>query len=368
MTMATSARAFTDFQRHPRHMSFADFLALTPTERIWLARRSGDGDPELPVADRVRVFVAFARPRTCVPMILAFQLGLEFAGIHQDWRTALGSVAFFAIGMIANLFNIYSDIGEDSANLPMRVFRLIGYGRARLLRDTVALCALTLLAAAFSTPLFLGAVVLALVGAHQYSLRPLRLKERPVLGILLFATVVAYPFVSIVALAPDALARLKDWRLLVAGLYLLVWFCAKGLVKNVPDFAGDAAVRLSTSATVSASRARAARTAAVVTLVVYAGVAVPIAVGAFPIRVLFALLWLPVIAWQGVRLIRADTMSAGNAVLRTDMLVSTGFLASLVLLIDPAPANIAVVAVGAVLIVVADLLRLDSRTERDAAA
>ncbi|MGW0246620.1 UbiA family prenyltransferase [Nocardia goodfellowii] len=364
--MSTPAPARRGFHGYALNLgSFTDFLALPLNERIWLARRSGDGSAAMSTLTRARVFVAFSRPRTCVPMIFAFQLGLAFAGIEQDWRSALGSIAFFLVGMIANLFNIYSDIGEDSSNMPMRVYQLVGYGRARLLRHTTVLCGLVMLAAAASTPLFFAAMLLALVGAHQYSLRPLRLKERPVLGILLFATVVAYPFVSIVALAPDFRTRITDPRLLVAGAYLLLWFCAKGLVKNVPDFSGDADVRLATSATVWGSRRRAARTAAVASVVVYAGIAVPVLVGAFPARLLLALLWLPVILWQGVRLVRAETMIEGNNVLRADMLVSTGFLASLVLLIDPAAATVAVVAAGAVLIAVSDLLRLDSRTKED---
>ncbi|WP_040796888.1 UbiA family prenyltransferase [Nocardia higoensis] len=362
---SVAADALTEYQLHPARMSFDNFLALPLTERIWLARRSGDGSSRMRARDRARIFLAFSRPRTCVPMVFAFQLGLQFAGIGQSLHATLGATAFFAIGMIANLFNIYSDIGEDSANMPMRVYHLIGYGRTRLLWHTTALCVLTLATAAFAGPLFLGVIVLALVGAHQYSLRPLRLKERPVLGILLFATVVAYPFGAIVALAPDVWSRVTDPAFILACLYLLVWFCAKGLVKNVPDFAGDADVRLATSATVWGSRTRAARGAAVVTVAVYAGIALPVIAGAFPVRVLFALLWLPLIIWQGVRLIRAESMSEGNEVLRTDMLISTGFLASLILLVEPTPAGLVVVALGAALTVAADLLRLDSRTEED---
>ncbi|MFC8528648.1 UbiA family prenyltransferase [Nocardia sp. NPDC057227] len=344
--------------------TFADFLAMPVAQRVTLVRES-TGEQRLSWPLRARLYVAFSRPRTCVPMIFAFQLGAEFTGIEQTWRTAIGLAVFFVVGAIANLFNIYTDIEEDSANMPARVFHLSRYGRKRLLRDTYVLCALVVAAAACVSPAFLLTSIVALIGAHQYSCRPLRLKERPVLGILMFATVIAYPFAGIAALAPDIGVRALDSALLFASLYLLLWFCAKGLVKNVPDFEGDAGARLSTSATVTGSRDRAARTAAVASIIAYAGIAVPVALEAFPPRALFTLLWLPIVIWQGIRLIRADTMTAGNNVLRTDMLVSAGFLASLILLLDCTAANVTVVLVGMALIAIADALRLDTRTKQD---
>ncbi|MBF6333043.1 UbiA family prenyltransferase [Nocardia transvalensis] len=347
----------------PGFLTADRFLQLPAAQRSAWARDSR-GD-RLKWWTRLRMFIAFSRPRTCVPGMLAFQLGLQLLDIPQSWRALVGLAVTFAISAIANLFNTYTDVDEDSENVPNRVFLMAVYGRARLLWHTWALCVVTLAASAAVGPLYFAVVLLALAGAHQYSFRPLRMKCRPLLGIALFATVVAYPFATIVAIAPQHVSRIFDFSFLVAAGYLFVWFCAKGLVKNVPDYFGDARARVLTSATVFGSREVAAAVAASATVAVYVGVFVPVAVGAMPVAALLAWLWMPVVLWQGRRLLAADTVRAGNDVLRTDMIVSCGFLATLILASRPTPANAGVVAVGALVILVSDAFQLDTRRKQD---
>jgi ubiquinone/menaquinone biosynthesis methyltransferase len=198
---------------------------------------------------------------------------------------------------------------------------------------------------------------------HQYSFRPLRMKARPVLGLYVFAQAVVGPFLLGWFVHGVRVPTGPVWAMLA---YLFVWFVAKGLFKNVPDYEGDRAVGLRTSATVLPSRTAAARVAAAVTVAVYLALPVLLPLGAIRARVLFALPLTVVAAAQAWSLVRARDGAQANDVLRRDMVLSSVFLGVVLLLQAPTWTSAALVAVGIVVIAGTDLLAMDSRRAADA--
>ena len=55
-------------------------------------------------------------------------------------------------------------------------------------------------------------------------------------------------------LPPPAAAAWQSWRYLAMWFFLTLWFMAKGTFKNVPDYDGDLAAGIRTSATQCRSR------------------------------------------------------------------------------------------------------------------
>jgi 4-hydroxybenzoate polyprenyltransferase len=150
--------------------------------------------------------------------------------------------------------------------------------------------------------------------------------------------------------------------------FVTVWFMAKGAFKNVPDFAGDRTAGVRTSATVWSSMRAAAWVAAGATVAAYLTLVPLVVLGLERPRVLVALFWLVPVTVNCVRLIRAEDGKAANAILRVDMLLSTSFMASLLLLVAPRAQSVAMVLTAALLLLVSDFLGVDSRREADVTA
>jgi len=81
--------------------------------------------------------------------------------------------------------------------------------------------------------------------------------------------------------------------------------------------------------------------------------------------VLLALAWVVPVAGNCGRLVRAVDGGAANTVLRADMWLSTGFLASLLLLVAPTVASVTMALGAAVMLFGSDLFGLDSRRKAD---
>ncbi|QLL08078.1 UbiA family prenyltransferase [Mycobacterium vicinigordonae] len=343
--------------------SLAGFLRMSSEQRLaWVQASPGIA---VPPAGRLAQFVAFSRPRTCIPGMLGFYLASVVAGGVSPLALIVGMVVSYHIAAIANLYNIYTDISEDNENIPTRVYELSRYGRDRLLRHTHLLAAFNFLLSLLVNPWFAGLTFLALVGCQQYSFRPLRMKARARIGILYFANAVAYPYVSAVLASDFKLEALTDRRYCALALYLFVWFCAKGLTKNVPDYQGDKRVKVTTSATLSATRRRAAMIAAVATIVVYGAVVLPVTFGFLAPKYLLALIWLPVACFQAWRLVHTVDQKSSNDMLRDDMFVSVGYLSTLILIERISVVSVTVVVAGVAIMLITDRLRLDTRRTED---
>jgi 4-hydroxybenzoate polyprenyltransferase len=358
------------------------FLALAPEAMADSARRGMVASASL--VDRVRLIVTLGRPRTCVPGLLAYALGLSYTGAAPSWRVALGALLAFAIGFLANLHNTATDLSEDSHNLPGRVFLVAQVGYTALLRVCTAIGAVMLAGAIALGPHFAFFMALAVVGLHQYSAPPVRSKGRPLLGLWVFAQAVVFPFLfgwttapgnmlstllravfaPLLGDAPPPDAAVRSYRYLAMWFFLTLWFMAKGTVKNVPDFDGDRAAGVRTSATVFGTRRAAALAALSATVVAYAVLPVLVALGLETPRVALAASWLVPAGYNCARLVRANREEA-NGVLKTDMLISSGFIATLLLLVAPAWTSVTFVLAGALVLLGSDLLGLDSRRAND---
>ena len=340
-----------------------EFLDKPSAQRLQLVRTSAGIDA--PATWRLAQFVAFSRPRTCIPGMLGFYLASVVAGRVSPVALVVGMVVSYHIAAIANLYNIYTDIAEDNENIPSRVYELSRYGRDRLLRHTHLLTLINFALSLLVNPWFAGLTFLALIGCQQYSFRPLRMKARARIGILYFANAVAYPYVSAVLASDLRLQVLADPQYCALALYLFGWFCAKGLTKNVPDYEGDKRVHVTTSATLSATRRRAATIAAVATVLVYAAVVLPVAAGFLAPKYLIALVWLPVACFQAWRLVHTVDQKSSNDMLRDDMFVSVGYLSTLILIERISVVSVTVVITGLAIMLLTDRLKLDTRKAED---
>jgi len=270
------------------------------------------------------------------------------------------------------LENAYSDLQEDSINLPGRVRLVEQIGHRNLGWATVALNALMLVAAALLGAYTLVFMALALLLVHQYSFRPLRAKARPVAGLLVFALVVTYPFFVGTLIDPEAsflrglggggFESRRFWGML---FFITLWFVAKGMFKNIPDYHGDRAAGLTTSATVFGSRLRAARACAVMTVAAYGSLAALVLTGYERPRVAFALVWFVPAIGNAWRLIRDEDPLRANDYLKTDMVLSACFMASLLLLIAPGWPSVVTIGLGLAILLASDLLQVDSRRSLD---
>jgi 4-hydroxybenzoate polyprenyltransferase len=326
------------------------------------------------------------RPRTCVPGLLAFALGYSYTAAPASARMVLGACLALSVGFSANLHNVATDLYEDSRNLPGRVVLLAKLG-SRPLIQACRWLSVAMIAGAVSLGAYFAVFMgLAVVGLHQYSSPPVRSKGRPILGLWVFAQAVVFPFLFgwttapgrmletlLAAMTaplrgvapPPAAAAWQSWRYLAMWFFLTLWFMAKGTFKNVPDYEGDLAAGIRTSATTCRSRRAAALVAAGSTALAYASLVLLVVLGLEPSRVVLALAWLVPVVINCVRLVRADDAVAGNAILRVDMLISSGFIATLLLLVAPRLENVGVVFVGAAILLGSDLLELDSRRDAD---
>jgi 4-hydroxybenzoate polyprenyltransferase len=359
----------------------AQFAALTPVERVTLVR-SSDGVSGA-WKEWLLAILMLGRPRTCVPGMLTYLLGLGYVGATFSAYTVTQAILCFLGGFVANLENAYTDIEEDCRNLPGRVYVLTRLGPGRLLRAIVGLHVAMLAAAAALDVHNLVFMAVALVIVHQYSFGPLRAKRRPLTGLLVFACVVSYPFfVALLADPEHAFAgRIAAWwrgdathahevlRYLAMGAFVTAWFIAKGMFKNVPDYYGDRAAGVRTSATVFPSWFAAAAATACVTLATYASFGLLVVFGLEPPRLLLALVFaLPVAAWNCLRLLKANDGAAGNLCLKTDMIISVAFISLVLLLAHPGVGNGVAVAAGAAVLALSDLLQVDSRRRSDVGA
>lgn len=211
------------------------------------------------------------------------------------------------------------------------------------------------------------------------------MKEHPVLGLWVFAQAVVFPFLFGFATEPAAMHQallallglstggaapspelvFLSHRYLGMLIFLTFWFMAKGAYKNVPDFYGDLAAGVQTSATVCGTWRRAALVTTVATVGAYLSLAILVGLGLESPRLFYALVWLAPVTWNCCRLIRAGDGTKGNECLKIDMLLSSGFIGTVLLLVSPCWESMAVVALGALILFGSDFLSIDSRRRED---
>lgn len=307
-----------------------------------------------------------ARPRTCLPSVLAFVLAVELVGTQWTFRAWFGVIVSFLVPFVANLHNAYTDLEEDRRNLPGRVGLVKQVGPDTLSRTVKLLLAVVLTLCAIASSV---ALLIALAGGVlllSYSANPIRAKARPLLGLYIFSLDVAVPYLA-GCLASNRWLFVADFGrngAIWLTVYFFAWFVAKGFVKNVPDYHGDKTAGLRTSATIMSSIDAAARVAAAATISVYCLFPIAVVAVGGPRQMLYAALWIPIAAANALTLVKGKTPRRMNHVLKRDMVISTGFLATLVLTAAHTTQARSVAVACALTIVILDWLSRDSRDDR----
>lgn len=304
-----------------------------------------------------------SRPRTCLVSVLAYVFGMEVTNGVWSTRPAIGIAVTILVPAIANLHNAFTDVVEDEENLPGRA-RLVRAAKPERLRATVILGLFIIVSA--GSYMGLSQLIFAATGSLlliAYSAPPIRAKARPILGLLVFSLVIAFPFLAGTSVTDSWLEWRNPWTFSTVCwlVCLIVFFVAKGLVKNVPDFHGDKSAGLRTSATVMNSPVQAALLAVGGTWFAYALIPVTIFVTDSPVRMYLVVPWIMVACWHVTRLLRSESPAYLNTVLKWDMVVTVVTLS--LLAVTPRVSMVAWAAVGgcALILLAADIIRRDSR-------
>jgi len=364
--------------------SAAELSSFTPAELASFVRsgtrvRAGFGE-------QLRAVIMLGRPRTCVPGLICYALGHSYTGASFSPRVLLVGFLSFLIGFSGNLHNAYTDIDEDSRNMPGRLVLIAKVGYRQLFWISTAISIFMVVSAAFIQVHLLVFMLLAVIGMLQYSFPPYRAKDRPIWGLWVFSNAVVFPFIFGWGTEPDEMLRglvspilvkltgaepsdpaimFQSYRFVGMVVFLTLWFMAKGTFKNVPDFYGDLAAGVRTSATACRTWRNAALVTTAATVGAYLSLIVLVLLGLESPRLLLALVWLVPITANCVWLVRANSGPEGNRCLKLDMMLSSGFIASVLLLIAPSWEAVAVVSIGALLLFGSDLFGIDSRRNQD---
>ncbi|HET8660040.1 MAG TPA: UbiA family prenyltransferase [Micromonosporaceae bacterium] len=295
-----------------------------------------------------------------------FVLAVELVGTQWTYQAWLGVIVSFLVPFVANLHNAYTDLDEDQRNLPGRVRLVNQVGSDAMSRTVKVLLAAVLILCATASAI---ALLIAVVGGAlllSYSANPIRAKARPLLGLCVFSLVVAVPYLAGCLISNGWLAVADYGRNGAIWLtaYFFIWFIAKGFVKNVPDYHGDKAAGLRTSATIMPSLEVAARVAAAATVAVYCLFPIAVVSAGSPRQMLYASLWVPIAAANALALMKGRTPREMNRVLKWDMVVTTGFLATVVLTVAQTAQAMAVAIACVLAILILDRLSRDSRDDR----
>lgn len=304
-----------------------------------------------------------SRPRTCLVGVLAYVFGIELT--HREWSTQIfaGAFAMFLVPVIANLHNSYTDLEEDARNLP---------GRLQLVKRIGTRCLSVIVGVGLAIIIMLCALLgwlpllLALIGALlllSYSAQPLRVKARPISGLVVFSLVVAFPFIIGAVVGVKWMTPNLDltWNVWAWWGYLILLFIAKGCVKNVPDYYGDKDAGIRNSATIMSDRKKAAFVAVIITWIAYLAFPLVVWVTNSPKLLFWACPWVLFAMWHVSRLLNSEDTKFLNSVLKWDMSVSVIFLSHLAVLSDLSIHACIVTAICLLLLAISDIVGADSR-------
>ncbi|MBH5337778.1 UbiA family prenyltransferase [Streptomyces pactum] len=315
---------------------------------------------------RFTAVVELVRPRTLLVTPLSYCVGVAVADHDFDFVVLLGVVFHVLAPLAANAHNAVTDLVEDGENVPGRL-KLVETAGVRVLQRIVpiSLGIMLLLSLAISLAqsiIWIFSVFLVL----GYSSPRFRLKGLPVTGMAVFAMAVTEPFIAGALLADSwwEVPHYDSYQPVALGAFLFFWYFAKGIMKNVPDYAGDKAAGLRTIPALMSSQRSAAWVAAVATTVVYAAFPVLVLVSALPDRLAYVgLMTLPAVA-NMIAMVRARTQLEYNLVGQRDMYVSVVFLGLLLFAWRPSVGSALIGLLAVAVMVWTDVSGRDSRASR----
>ncbi|WP_458683824.1 UbiA family prenyltransferase [Prescottella equi] len=316
----------------------------------------------------LKFYFELARLRTCLPSLLSYAIGVNVAGKGWGWLQVAGALVAVIVPALANMHNTLTDREEDSVNIPGRAKLLKSAEHLPTKRVMQALALVVLVFSALAGWATLLVAILGILALHQYSAPPLRAKASPVLGGAIFVQVVSLP------LAAGALVSSDWWHpnladpktVLVAYLLACLFFSAKFFVKNVPDYDGDKAANLRTTATMFSSQRRAAIAAVAVSICAYLAIAAVLGgIAGHWDEFLITVLWIPLVAVNGVTMIRSCGVARlTNRTMAWDMYISSFYLAALLICISPTGITFLILAVCAAVLTLSEFGNLDSRSAK----
>ncbi|MGA5818163.1 UbiA family prenyltransferase [Kitasatospora sp. NPDC094028] len=313
---------------------------------------------------RFSAVVKNVRPRTLLVSPLSYCVGVAVAGHSLDLTVLLGVLFHVLAPLAANAHNAVTDLVEDGENVPgrLKLVEAAGVGLLqRVLYGGLAVMLLLSLLISFAQSLLWVYAVFLVLG---YSSKRFRLKGRPVVGMAVFSMAVTEPFVA-GALLGDSWWEIPHYDSLqqpvLLAAFLFCWYFAKGIMKNVPDYAGDKAAGLRTIPALLPSQQAGAWVAAVATTAVYAAFPLLVLVSDLPDRLAYAgVMVVPAVA-NMVSMVRARTPIEYNLVGQRDMYVSVVFLGLLLFGVRPSLGTALIGAFAVAVMAWADLSGSDSR-------
>lgn len=315
---------------------------------------------------RFNAIVELVRPRTLLVSPLAFCVGAAVADHRFDLVMLLG-IAFHIIApLAANARNAVTDLVEDGKNVPGRLKLVETAGVGALQRIVFVglgiMLLISLLISLVQTVIWAFSVFLVL----GYSSPRFRLKGRPVIGMAVFSMAVTEPYIAGVLLTDSwwEVPRYDSSLPLVLGVFIFFWYFAKGIMKNVPDYAGDKEAGLRTIPALMSSQHSAAWVAAAATSLVYLAFPVLVLVADMPDRLVYVgLMALPAVGNMAT-MVRARTQVEYNLAGQRDMYVSVVFLGFLLFGVQPSMGSALIGLIAVAVMVGTDVFGMDSRMSR----
>ncbi|WP_386389711.1 UbiA family prenyltransferase [Streptomyces palmae] len=315
---------------------------------------------------RFNAIVELLRPRTLLVTPLSYCVGVAVADHSLDLVVLLGVVFHVLAPLAANAHNAVTDLVEDGKNVPGRLKLVETAGEQTLTRIVyISLGIMLLLSLAISLAMSIIWVfsVFLVLG---YSSPRFRLKGLPVTGMAVFAMAVTEPFIagSLLGDSWGTVPHYDGYQPIALGAFLFFWYFAKGIMKNVPDYAGDKAAGLRTIPALMSSQRSAAWAAAAATTLVYVAFPVLVLVSELPDRLAYVgLMTLPAVA-NMIGMVRARTQLEYNLVGQRDMYVSVVFLGLLLFAWRPSVGSAVIGLLAVSVMVWSDVSGRDSRASR----
>ncbi|MEU4212557.1 UbiA family prenyltransferase [Streptomyces sp. NPDC026206] len=315
---------------------------------------------------RFSAVVKNVRPRTLLVSPLSYCVGVAVADHRFDLAVLLGVLFHILAPLAANARNAVTDLVEDGKNVPGRL-KLVETAGEELLQKVVSaslgiMLLLSLMISFAQTVLWVFSVFLVL----GYSSPRFRLKGRPVIGMAVFSMAVTEPYIAGALLADSwwEIPRYDSYQPIILGIFLFCWYFAKGIMKNVPDYAGDKAAGLRTIPALLPSQRSGAWVAAIATTLVYVAFPVLALVTNIPDRLVYmGVMVLPAVA-NMISMVRARTPVEYNLVGQRDMYVSVVFLGLLLFGVQLSVGSALIGLLAVAVMVGSDVSGTDSRASR----
>lgn len=301
----------------------------------------------------LKTTLKLARPRTWIFVVLSYIIG--WSGISLSFDFFAGMIAFIMLVVNVNLLNAYTDVEEDSKNLPFRVNLVEQIGQRNLLRLCALLYLIAIAIAILLSILFFLVFIVAMLDTIFYSVKPLRLKANPVLSLLAFSGAVFFP--SLGGLVLNGYLQQKLILIFLLSYFFLVY----GTIKNIPDFEGDKKAGLKTTATIFDTRKKAIQFAMVLLLSPYFLLSILLITNALNSIFSVLLLFLPWVCLLCYKLIGAEEFDKLEKLHTYGFFYQTGILLTSLLLIDPSVLTIVLSVATLIILITIQFLRLDSR-------